>query len=156
PSAKEGERTLICYGVVNAKSVRIDPPVAALTPALNRCVGVTEIRSTRYTLIAEGNDGKTVSASFELGAYADDDSLPKITRFAVPDRKPDYSGRMVYMIVFSQTNGEEVSIDPPAFGTLHGAPAGQFYVAPQTTTTYTLTVKGKFGHQAQKKLTLEV
>jgi hypothetical protein len=155
-SAQQGQRTLICYGVLNAKSVRMEPPVADLTPAVNRCVGVTETRNTRYTLIAEGNDGQTISASFELAAHADEDSLPKITRFDVADRKPDYSGRMVYMIVFAQTNGQEISIDPPAFRTLHGAPTGQFYVAPQTTTTYTLTVTGKFGHKAQKTLTLEV
>jgi hypothetical protein len=155
-SAQEGQRTLLCYGVLNAKSVRMEPPVEGLTPSINRCVGVTQVHNTKYTLIAEGKDGHTISASFDLAAHADEDALPKITRFAVVDRKRDYSGRMVYMISFSQTNGDEVSIDPPAFRTLHGAPTGQFYAAPDSTTTYTLTVKGKFGHQAQKTLTLEV
>ena len=156
PSAQEGERTLICYGVLNATSVRMEPPVAELTPAINRCIGVTETQATRYTLIAEGTDGQVVSASFVLGAHADEDALPKITKFEVVNKKPDYAGRMVFLLSFAQNNGEEITIDPPAFSTLHGSPYGQFYVAPESTTTYTLTVKGKFGHQAQKKLTLEV
>lgn len=155
-TAQEGERTLICYGVLNAKSVRMEPPVAGLTPVVNRCVGVKEIRDTRYTLIAEGNDGRVVSASFVLGASADEEALPKITKFEVVNKKPDYSGRLVFLLSFAQSNGEEISIDPPAFSKLHGSPYGQFYVAPASTTTYTLTVKGKFGHQAQKQLTLEV
>src|SRR3954452_12582784 len=33
----EGDPNLICYGVLNARSLRIEPPVETLTPALNRC-----------------------------------------------------------------------------------------------------------------------
>src|SRR5215472_184791 len=36
-TVSEGERTVLCYGVLNAKSVRMEPPVANLYPALNRC-----------------------------------------------------------------------------------------------------------------------
>src|ERR1044071_7066781 len=63
-SVVEGGRTLICYGVVNAKSVRIEPAIAQLAPSLNRCVPATLERQTRYTLTAEGNDGRTVSEEF--------------------------------------------------------------------------------------------
>jgi hypothetical protein len=42
------------------------------------------------------------------------------------------------------------------FPTLHGAPSGQFSVAPAKTTTYTLSAKGKNGHVAHKQLTVEV
>jgi hypothetical protein len=33
---------------------------------------------------------------------------------------------------------------------------GSFYVAPEKTTTYTLTVTGKYGHKATRSLTVEV
>ena len=152
----EGNKSAVCYGVVNAKSVRLEPAAAqGVFPSLNRCVEIAPSRDTRYTLIAEGADGRMVSESFILGVKPDPETLPKITSFEVVDRKPDYRGRMVYLISFGQQNGLEVSIDPPAFPTLQGAPGGRFYVAPAQTTTYTLTVTGKFGHRVQRQLTLE-
>ena len=61
-----GEQAILCYGVVNAKSVRIEPEVDVLWPALNRCLYVQPKQETRYTLTAEGADGKRVTASFVL------------------------------------------------------------------------------------------
>src|ERR1039458_4801211 len=52
----EGESTVICYGVLNAKSVRIDPPVESVYPTLNKCVTVQPEHDTKYTLTAEGKD----------------------------------------------------------------------------------------------------
>src|ERR1039457_3893551 len=60
----EGKSTVICYGVVNAKSVTIDPPIQGVWAALNRCVEAAPKRDTRYVLTAEGENGKTASASF--------------------------------------------------------------------------------------------
>src|SRR4051794_16768653 len=69
--AREGEITdaesaLVCYGVRNARSVRIDPPVARLTPSLIRCFTVEPKEDTTYTLTAEGADGAVDTASFQL------------------------------------------------------------------------------------------
>jgi hypothetical protein len=152
----EGDKSVICYGVLNAKSVRMEPAVPGVSTALNKCVEIEPVRDTRYTLIAEGHDGRMVSESFVLGVKPDVASLPKITSFQIVDKKPDYRGRMVFLVSFSQQNGLEVSIDPEAFPTLHGAPNGRFYAAPEKTTTYTLTVTGKFGHRVQQQLVLEV
>ena len=152
----EGDQSVICYGVLNAKSVRMEPPVKGVTVALNKCVEIDPVRDTRYTLIAEGSDGRMVSESFVLGVKPDPETLPKITSFQIVDRKPDYSGRMVFLVSFSQQNGLEVSIDPEAFPTLRGSPNGRFYAAPERTTTYTLTVTGKYGHRVQQQLILEV
>jgi len=152
----EGDKSVICYGVLNAKSVRMDPPLPGVSVALNKCVEIEPVRDTRYTLIAEGNDGRMVTESFLLGVKPDPETLPKITSFEIVDRKPDYRRRMVFLVSFSQQNGLEVSIDPPAFPALHGAPSGRFYAAPEKTTTYTLTVTGKFGHRVQQQLILDV
>src|SRR5688572_29998318 len=40
PVVAKGDRTLLCYGVAGAKSVRIEPDVEGLGPALSRCVEV--------------------------------------------------------------------------------------------------------------------
>jgi hypothetical protein len=152
----EGTKSVICYGVLNAKSVRIEPPLAGVSPSLNRCVEVYAEKATRFTLTAEGADGRSVSESFVLGVRADQETLPRIRTFEITKRERDYTGKWIFSVAFSAENPEEVSIDPPAFPTLHRSPMGRFYVAPDKTTTYTLTVTGKFGHKATKTLTVEV
>jgi hypothetical protein len=151
----QGSPTVICYGVLNARSVRIDPPVEGVSPALSRCVEIAPLRGTRYTLTAEGNDGHTASESFVLEVSPDQAALPRITYFRVSGHKMEGT-RHLFTLVFGDQNGEEVSIDPPVFPPLHGAPNGQFLVAPEQTTTYTLTVTGKYGHKTQSKLKVEV
>ncbi len=94
----EGDKTVLCYGVVNAKSVRIEPPVEGVGVALNRCVAAAPERDTRYTLTAEGTDGRTVSESFTLSVAPDPATLPKITYFRVAARKKDYLGRSVFLL----------------------------------------------------------
>ncbi|MBZ5624396.1 MAG: hypothetical protein LAQ69_37720 [Acidobacteriia bacterium] len=155
-SLTEGGTSVICYGVLNARSVRIDPPVESVSVSPNRCVEVAPERDTRYTLTAEGSDGHAVSESFVLKVKPDLAALPGITSFRIESHTPDYRGRQVFLITFSARNPNEVKIDPPVFPTLHGAPNGRFYVAPEKTTTYTLTVTGKRGHKAQQQLTVKV
>ncbi len=152
----EGEKTLLCYGVSNAKSVRIDPPVDGVSPSLTRCVEIRPKGETRYTLTAVGADGQAVSQSVTVRIGTDDASLPKITSFKIDGARKDYAGNTVFSLSFAAQNADEVSITPPVFPTLHGAPSGQFSVKPDKTTTYTLSAKGKNGHKAQKQLTVEV
>jgi hypothetical protein len=61
-----GEKAILCYGVVNATAVRLDPPVERLWPAVSRCFDVTPVKSTRYTITAEGAEHTTVSESIEV------------------------------------------------------------------------------------------
>lgn len=151
----QGSPTVLCYGVVNARSVRIEPPVEGVTPALSRCVEVAPVKDTRYTLTAEGEDGRVIRESFLLPVRADQATLPRITSFRISSHKTEGT-RQIFVLAFADQNGEDISIDPPVFPTLHGAPGGQFAVSPDKTTTYTLTVTGKFGHKASKSLTVEV
>jgi hypothetical protein len=153
----EGGMTVLCYGVSNAKSVRIDPPVEGVSPALTRCVEVRPPKGeTRYTLTAVGPDGQSISQSVTIRTGADEAGLPQISSFKVDGKTKDYLGKTVFSVSFGAQNATEISIDPPVFPTLHGAPSGQFSVKPDKTTTYTLSAKGKNGHVAQKKLTIEV
>ncbi len=61
-----GEKAILCYSVVNATTVRLDPPVERLWPAISRCFEVTPATTTRYTLTAEGADHATVSQSIQI------------------------------------------------------------------------------------------
>jgi hypothetical protein len=62
----KGSQALLCYSVLNAKEVRLDPPVESVWPAMSRCFDVTPSRSTTYTLTAEGADHKTASETVEV------------------------------------------------------------------------------------------
>jgi len=152
----EGGTTVLCFGVSNARSVRIDPPVDGVSPTLSRCVEIRPKGETKYTLTAEGSGGQTVSQAVTVHVGVDTGSLPQISSFRIEGKQKDYSGKTMYTLSFADRNAEEVSIDPPVFPTLHGAPSGQFSVKPDRTTTYTLSVRGKNGHVARKQLTVEV
>src|SRR4051794_39946602 len=52
-----GDKAQLCYGVANAKSVRISPSLSKIVPALNRCVEIVPEHTTHYTIQAEGFDG---------------------------------------------------------------------------------------------------
>ncbi len=61
-----GQPRSLCYSVLNAKSVRMDPPVAGVYPTLSKCVEVRPKKETRYTLTAEDSAGHSASASLVL------------------------------------------------------------------------------------------
>jgi hypothetical protein len=63
---RRGEKALLCYGVVNAKTVRLDPAVERVWPSTSRCFSVTPDRETRYTLTAEDTGGHTATQSVVL------------------------------------------------------------------------------------------
>ncbi len=63
---KRGDTGLLCYGVLNAKSVRIEPGVEEIHPALSRCVEVKPGATTTYTLSAADDSGKAVSQTVEV------------------------------------------------------------------------------------------
>ncbi len=61
-----GGKAQLCYGVVNAKEVRLEPPVEKVWPSLSRCFDVAPAQTTHYTLTAEGADHKAVAASLDI------------------------------------------------------------------------------------------
>lgn len=61
-----GEKALVCYGVSNAKSVRIEPRIDDIKPAISRCLEVHPKADTEYKLTAVDAKGKEASQSFTL------------------------------------------------------------------------------------------
>jgi len=151
----EGSGTVLCYSVMNARAVKLDPPAGDVWPSPNRCIDIRPERETRYTLTAIGHDGARVSQSFSVQVAPDEATLPKITYFKIASCKKDYLGEPIFKLRFADQNAEEVSVDPKVLPTLHGSPYGEFYVSPGKATTYTLSVTGKYGHVARQQLTVE-
>jgi hypothetical protein len=65
-----GQKTRVCYGVENARSVRISPELDDVYPSPSRCVEVEPERTTHYTILAEGYDGAMATRSFTLAVQA--------------------------------------------------------------------------------------
>jgi hypothetical protein len=68
-----GQKAQLCYGVENAKTVRISPPISGAYPSANRCVEINPDRTTHYMILAEGFDGRVATQSFTLAV------LPAVT-----------------------------------------------------------------------------
>ncbi len=54
---RRGESAQLCYGVVGAKKVTLDPPAGAVWPSLTRCLTVSPAKTTAYTLAIEDEKG---------------------------------------------------------------------------------------------------
>jgi hypothetical protein len=65
-SIHSGEKALVCYGVANAKTVRIEPAIESITPSLARCVQASPSRTTDYTLTAEDGAGHSVAQTITV------------------------------------------------------------------------------------------
>jgi hypothetical protein len=66
PAIRRGERATICFGVNAADSVRIDPPVEEIHPAVSHCLQVAPLHDTDYKLIAEDRAGHVVTQSLAI------------------------------------------------------------------------------------------
>jgi hypothetical protein len=63
---RRGETVQICYGVANAKTVRLEPQPNPVWPSYSRCVDVKPTKSTTYTLIIADAAGNTKTQTLEV------------------------------------------------------------------------------------------
>jgi hypothetical protein len=61
-----GQTTQLCYGVVNAKTVKVDPPVEQLKPSYHHCFEIAPKKTTTYTVTADDGAGHTKSESLTI------------------------------------------------------------------------------------------
>jgi len=61
-----GEVAHICYGIVDAKTVKIDPPVEQLKPSYLHCFEVRPRKTTTYTITAADAAGHTASQQLTI------------------------------------------------------------------------------------------
>ncbi len=60
---ERGESADLCYGVVNATKVTLDPPIEAAKPSSLHCITITPRVTTKYTLTASNERGQNQSLS---------------------------------------------------------------------------------------------
>ena len=63
---RRGGASLLCYSVLNAASLHLDPPAEPVHPALSYCFNVAPAKTTTYTLAAEGKAGGTATQSLTV------------------------------------------------------------------------------------------
>jgi len=64
--ARRGEPVELCYGVANAKTVKLEPQSNPVWPSYSRCVDVTPAKTTTYTLTIADAAGNTRTQSLEV------------------------------------------------------------------------------------------
>lgn len=62
----KGDSVQLCYGVANAKTVKLEPQPNAVWPSYARCVSVSPAKSTTYTLTIGDASGNTETQSLQV------------------------------------------------------------------------------------------
>ena len=66
---RRGETVQLCYGVANAKTVKLEPQSNQVWPSYSRCVDVNPTKSTTYTLTIADAAGNTRTQSLEVKVH---------------------------------------------------------------------------------------
>ena len=66
PVVHAGETVQLCYGVSNAKSVKLEPQTNAVWPSASRCVDVTLKKTTEFTFTAEDGNGNSKTSTLTV------------------------------------------------------------------------------------------
>ncbi|MCC6341097.1 MAG: hypothetical protein IT166_02800 [Bryobacterales bacterium] len=143
----KGEEALLCYGVEDAKWVKLDPPVEKLTPSFTRCFSVKPEKTTHYTLSVEGSSR---GVDVTVGPAAP--KAVEMIRLFVTDKPEVAPGERVtlcYGLVKARSaelNGKSVPV----------AERRCFEEQVTASTTFRLVVTGEDGRRQQAELPVKV
>ena len=151
PAIPRGEDVLLCYGVENATSVRIVPPVEQIKPALTRCITVAPVETTTFTLVAEDRSAKTTSQSITVTVTG---PRPRFNDLSISSKEVA-PGQLV-SFCFKASNAASVRGGPGHFQ--HGgSPSGDCLLDnPRKSTSYRLVIEGAGGQTDEAKITVNV
>jgi len=149
----------LCYGVENAKTVRLEPPVEQLKPGYNRCFYLTRphhhlqaagrgLRWQRGLAVrhrqGEALGGRAAVHGGQSGpVHVDLSSAPEVSR-----------GEAV-TLCYGAPNAVSVTMDPP-LQELKPAARFCFQAKPERTTTYSFTATSKDKNMETATLTVKV
>jgi hypothetical protein len=146
-----GEKTLLCYGVENAKTVWLSPPRREVSAALSRCIDVEPAAATTYTLTAEGDGGSAKQdVTVTIGAAKPGSVKIKEVRVTSLSIKKGEAVSICYAV----SNAASVRIEPAT--TPSGRDPHCGIAHPDRTTTYTVTATGAGGDRDQERVTVQV
>ena len=146
----EGDRKVICYGVENARTVRLDPPVESVEPALVRCFWIEPHEDTTYRLIADAPGGRHDEASFMVKVRP----APPVFRMVAVSEKAIPPGEVV-TVCYNVDHASGVVLHPLGWRLPPGAKnCVRFY--PKQTMDYALIASGTAGMQARERFRVAV
>jgi hypothetical protein len=161
PVIARGESVLLCYGVENAKSVRIEPPVEDLKPSFNRCFSIAPEKTAEYKFIATDEAGSEVSQRVEVRVegvkhvervrHHEEGSTGLIASFSA-DPKQVAPGQDVN-VCYNAIGADTVKLTPGLAGP--AAKLGCIKSAVSQTTTFTLEAT-KGGKTESKSIEVKV
>lgn len=142
-SIEAGETVTLTWTTTNASSVTISPDIG--TVAASGSTSVTPTTTTTYTLMAKGKSDKTASSSLTITVK------PRTPPIFSTDRTVIKKGKTA-TLSWSAPGATHVSIS--SVGTV--VTSGTVQVAPQQTTTYTLTATYADGTAQSVSVTITV
>lgn len=152
PQVAARESTLLCYGVEQAASVALDPPVASIAPAVSRCLKILPAKSTEYRLTAKSKDGTSVSQSVQVtvgGARA------KILDVRVSAL--EVSKGSAISICWRAADAISAELHPlPAMDPAANPNQNCMADRPEATKLYILKVKGASGDEDREEIRIKV
>ncbi len=146
----KGERAVICYGVENARSVRIEPPVETLKPALTRCFWIEPERDTTYRLFAAGADGAEVTESLTVRVTP---APPAILFVALSGREVSRDSPLT--LCYGVKNVTSARLEPLGMP-LAASERMCIRIFPPTTLQYTLVAYGEGGRTDRERFRIRV
>lgn len=162
--AARGEEVLICYGVENAASVRLEPALEEITPSMNRCIQFAPKTTGEYKLIATGKDGSEAVEQFAIkvegiakarkGGATGGGAGGGLIQTFLSSAGQVGAGQPV-TLCYQTSGAQAVKIDPGVAG-LPTPAKGCVTARPQQTTTYTLTATGEGGKSDKATVTIKV
>lgn len=150
PNLSAGGKSLICYGVENARTVWLSPPRQELSAALSRCVEVTPETTTKYTLTAEGNAGPPATQTLTVTVGPARAHIDDVTVSSLSVKAGD-----AVSICFHTHHAASVSIAPLHFHAPNPA-QGCAMDNPRKTTTYVVSAAGADGGHDTEHVTIKV
>ncbi|MBZ5604815.1 MAG: hypothetical protein LAO79_21165 [Acidobacteriia bacterium] len=144
------EKTLVCYGVANAREVRLDPPVERLWPSIARCFDFVPAQETKFTLIAaNGNAQVTQSIDIVPGP-------PAVKLIEVSINKIEAEPGEQITVCYKAKNAVDVEVRPGRWLNPHTMDLGCVSDRPQKNTTYVVRVTGAGGDLDTEKVTVKI
>lgn len=136
----KGEAALLCYGVANAKTVRLDPEVEKIVPSLSRCIEVAPKQDTTYTLTAVGADGTEVSQKVTVSTRA---ARPRFADVSINKERIKPGEEIT--ICFKAQNATSARITGRGKSVTQPGSGGCWTDKPLANTTYTVRIEGASG-----------
>ena len=151
PQLPKGEKTVLCYGVAGAKSVRLEPAVDKVWPALTRCFDIAPVTDATYTLTAIGEDGRPVSQSVTVQSVP---PRPKIIEVSINSLQVHRGDQVT--VCYKVKNTTSVRVVPGQLMRLGTAENACYEDWPKRTTTYIVTAIGIGGVTDTEQVTANV